>query len=163
MSKIQHCLWFAKEAEDAAKFYVSIFKKDARLGPITRYTGAGTEVHGMPEGMVMTAEWEIFGEKYIGINGGPIFKHSEAFSIQLLCETQEEIDSYWKALTDGGEESQCGWLKDRFGVSWQVSPRILGEMMKDRDIARVKRVTDAFLQMKKYDIAELKRAYEGGR
>jgi predicted 3-demethylubiquinone-9 3-methyltransferase (glyoxalase superfamily) len=158
--KISHCLWFDRQAEDAAKFYVSVFK-DGRLGQVTRYTEEGFEIHGMPKGTVMSIEFEIAGQRYVALNGGPLFRHSEAFSIVVNCETQEEIDRYWAALTQGGEEVQCGWLKDRFGVSWQVTPTILREMMADRDPEKVRRVTHAFLRMKKYDIAALKRAYEG--
>jgi predicted 3-demethylubiquinone-9 3-methyltransferase (glyoxalase superfamily) len=157
---IAHCLWFDNNAEEAAKFYASIFK--GKVGKKAFYTEAGTEIHGGKPGTLMSIEWEVLGQKYIGINGGPVFKHSEAFSITVLCDTQEEIDHYWRALLEGGgEESQCGWLKDRFGVSWQVTPRILGEMMADSDRKKVARVTDAFMKMVKFDVAALRRAFEG--
>ncbi len=157
---IAHCLWFDNNAEEAAKFYASIFK--GKVVKKAFYTEAGTETHGGKPGTVMSVEWEVLGQKYIGINGGPVFKHSEAFSITVLCDSQDEIDHYWRALLEGGgEESQCGWLKDRFGVSWQVTPKILGEMMADTDLKKVARVTNAFMAMRKFDIATLKRAYEG--
>jgi predicted 3-demethylubiquinone-9 3-methyltransferase (glyoxalase superfamily) len=162
MSKISHCLWFDREAEEAAKFYVSVFK-DGKMGKVIHYsTDEGQEIHGMPKGLVMTAEFEIGGHKYVALNGGPIFKHNESFSIVVTCENQEEIDYYWeKLMSGGGEESQCGWLKDRFGVSWQVTPAILQKMMSDPDLVKVRRVLHAFLRMKKYDIAALERAYAG--
>lgn len=161
MPKISHCLWFDRQAEEAAKFYTSVFK-GGKIGKISHYTDEGTEIHGMPEGLAMVVEFEILGQKYLALNGGPIFKFNESFSIVVNCESQDEIDYYYKSLLEGGgEESQCGWLKDRFGVSWQITPTVLAEMMLDRDVEKVKRVTQAFLQMKKYDIAALKRAYEG--
>jgi predicted 3-demethylubiquinone-9 3-methyltransferase (glyoxalase superfamily) len=161
MTNISHCLWFDSEAEDVAKFYTSVFKGGKILN-ISRYGKEGFEIHGQPEGKVMVAEFEILGQKYMALNGGPIFKHSEAFSIVVTCDTQEEIDYYWDKLREGkGQEVECGWLKDQFGVSWQVTPRILGEMLTDRDPAKVQRVTAAFLKMKKFDIAALRRAYEG--
>jgi predicted 3-demethylubiquinone-9 3-methyltransferase (glyoxalase superfamily) len=160
MVNISHCLWFDKEAEEAAKFYTSIFK-DGKIHNVTRYGKEGHEIHGQPEGKVMVAEFEILGQRYMALNGGPIFKHSEAFSIVVNCDTQEEIDNYYgKLLAGGGQESQCGWLKDKFGVSWQVTPRIMGELLSGpRD--KAERVTAAFKKMKKFDIAALKRAYEG--
>lgn len=160
MTTISHCMWFDSEAEEAAKFYTSIFK-ESKMGKVTYYRGFGTEVHGQPKGKVMTAEFELNGIKYLALNGGPLFKFSEAFSICVICDTQEEIDYYWDALTAGGKEVQCGWLKDKYGVSWQVTPKILGQLMNDPDPAKGKRVTDAFMKMKKYDIAALHRAYEG--
>jgi predicted 3-demethylubiquinone-9 3-methyltransferase (glyoxalase superfamily) len=159
--KITPCLWFDGEAEDAAKFYVSIFK-NAKLGNISRYGKEGFEIHGRKEGTVMVAEWEIAGQKFVGLNGGPQFKFSEAISFQISCENQEEVDYFWSRLTaGGGQESMCGWLKDRFGLSWQVVPTALFEMLQDRDAAKAQRVTKAFLQMRKFDIAALRRAFEG--
>ena len=159
--KITPCLWFDGEAEDAAKFYVSIFK-NSKLGNISRYGKEGFEIHGRKEGTVMVAEWEIAGQKFVGLNGGPQFKFSEAISFQISCENQEEVDYFWSRLTaGGGQESMCGWLKDRFGLSWQVVPTALFEMLQDRDAAKAQRVTKAFLQMRKFDIAALRRAFEG--
>jgi predicted 3-demethylubiquinone-9 3-methyltransferase (glyoxalase superfamily) len=159
--KIMPCLWFDNEAEEAARFYVSVFK-DSKLGDISRYGKEGTEVHGRKAGTVMTAEWEIEGMKFVGLNGGPQFKFSEAISFQIMCKDQAEVDYYWSKLTaGGGQESVCGWVKDKFGLSWQVVPTVLMDMVKDPDTAKSERVTKAFLQMKKFDIAALKRAYEG--
>lgn len=160
MKKLTHCLWFDTEAEEAAKFYTSIFKDGKILGK-NFYPNTGQETHGMPAGTVMTVPFEIGGQEYLALNGGPIFKHNESFSIMVNCENQEEIDYYWEKLSEGGEKSQCGWLKDRYGISWQITPTILGEMMMDRDPERVKRVMAAFMQMQKYDIAKLRQAYEG--
>jgi predicted 3-demethylubiquinone-9 3-methyltransferase (glyoxalase superfamily) len=160
MVNISHCLWFDKEAEDAAKFYTSIFKGGKILN-VSRYGKEGHEIHGQPEGKVMVAEFEILGQKYLALNGGPLFKHSEAFSIVVTCDTQEEIDYYWEKLkADGGHEVECGWLKDKFGVSWQVTPRALSEMLTGPR-EQAERVTAAFMKMKKFDIAELKRAFAG--
>ena len=158
--KITPCLWFDDQAEDAAKFYVSVFK-NSKLGEISRYGKEGFEIHGRKAGTVMTAEWEIEGQKFVGLNGGPQFKFSEAISFQIMCEDQKEIDHFWSKLTAGGQEGPCGWLKDKFGLSWQVVPTALIDMLKDPDAAKSQRVTKAFLQMKKFDIAALKRAYEG--
>ena len=150
------CLWFDNQAEEAAKFYTSVFK-DSKLGEIARYSEAGFEQHRRPAGSVMSAEFELNGQRFVGINGGPIFSFSEAVSVQVLCETQEEIDYYWeKLLEGGGKESVCGWLKDRFGFSWQITPKILSEYMKDPE--KAPRVTEAFMQMKKLDIEALKQA-----
>jgi predicted 3-demethylubiquinone-9 3-methyltransferase (glyoxalase superfamily) len=158
--KITPCLWFDNEAEEAAKFYVSVFK-NSKLGSISRYGKEGFEIHGRKAGTVMTAEWEIEGQKFVGLNGGPQFKFSEAISFQIMCEDQKEIDYFWSKLTAGGQEGPCGWLKDKFGLSWQVVPKVLIDMLKDPDAVKSQRVTKAFLQMKKFDIAALKRAYEG--
>jgi predicted 3-demethylubiquinone-9 3-methyltransferase (glyoxalase superfamily) len=158
--KITPCLWFDNEAEEAAKFYVSVFK-NSKLGAVSRYGKEGFEIHGRKEGTVMTAEFEIDGLKFVGLNGGPLFKFSEAISFQIMCEDQKEIDYFWSKLTAGGQEGPCGWLKDKFGLSWQVVPTVLIDMLKDPDTAKSQRVTKAFLQMKKFDIAALKRAYEG--
>lgn len=158
--RITPCLWFDSQAEDAAKLYVSIFP-NSRMGKISRYGKEGFEIHGRPAGSVMTVEFELNGQPFTGLNGGPIFKFTEAVSFQIHCETQEEIDRYWTKLREGGEEGPCGWLKDRFGLSWQVVPAILPQMMTSGNAAAADRVMKAFLQMKKFDIAALKRAYEG--
>jgi predicted 3-demethylubiquinone-9 3-methyltransferase (glyoxalase superfamily) len=155
------CLWFDGKAEEAAHFYASVFK-DVKIGEIARYTEAGKETHGQKPGSVMTAEWEMFGQNFIGLNGGPLFKFSEAFSLQIHCDTQDEIDMYWdKLIAGGGEPSMCGWLKDKFGFSWQVTYVGLEEMMKSPDIAKKKRATDAMMKMRKLDVAALEKAYAG--
>ena len=160
-SKIVPCLWYDTEAEAAANLYVSVFKS-ARILSTTRYGKEGFEIHGREAGTVMTVEFELDGQKFVGLNGGPQFKFSEAISFQILCETQEEIDHYWSKLTaDGGQEGPCGWLKDKFGLSWQVVPSALADMLKGPDAAAAQRVTKAFLQMKKFDIAALKKAHAG--
>jgi predicted 3-demethylubiquinone-9 3-methyltransferase (glyoxalase superfamily) len=158
---ITSCLWYDKEAEEAATLYCSVFK-NSKMGKITRYGREGFEIHGQPEGKVMTVDFELEGSKFVALNGGPIFKFNESVSFQIQCETQDEIDYYWSKLTaDGGRESQCGWLKDKFGLSWQVTPVALIEMLTGPDAAGAQRVTKAFLQMQKFDIAALKRAYAG--
>jgi predicted 3-demethylubiquinone-9 3-methyltransferase (glyoxalase superfamily) len=158
--KITPCLWFDTEAEDAANFYISIFK-DSKIRSVNRYCKAGTEVHGKPAGSVMAVEFEIEGQKFVGLNGGPQFKFDEAISFQIHCKTQDEIDYYWSRLAEGGKEVACGWLKDKFGLSWQVVPTPLFEMLSSGDAAKTERVTAAFMQMKKFDIAKLQRAFEG--
>jgi len=159
--QITPCLWFDNQAEDAANFYVSIFK-NSRIKRISRYGKAGNEIHGRPAGSVMTVEFEIDGQTFTALNGGPLFKFDEAISFQIPCETQEEIDYYWQKLTaDGGQEGPCGWVKDKFGLSWQVVPSALSDMLTDHNSEKTERVTNAFLQMKKFDIAKLKRIYEG--
>ena len=161
IQKITPCLWFDSRAEEAVKLYTSIFK-NSRIVNTTRYGKEGFEIHGKPEGTVLTVEFEIEGQRFTALNGGPQFKFSEAVSFQISCETQDEIDHFWtKLIADGGEESHCGWLKDRFGVSWQVVPSILSKMMTDPDPKKVDRVTHAFLQMTKFDLAKLKQAYDG--
>jgi predicted 3-demethylubiquinone-9 3-methyltransferase (glyoxalase superfamily) len=158
---ITSCLWYDSEAEEAAKLYVSVFK-NSKMGKVTRYGKEGFEIHGQPQGKVMTVDFELEGARFVALNGGPLFKFNESVSFQIHCETQDEIDYYWNRLTaDGGQESQCGWLKDKFGLSWQVTPLALIEMLSGDDKAGAQRVTKAFLQMKKFDIAALKRAYEG--
>ena len=160
-SKIVPCLWFDTEAEAAANLYVSVFK-NARILGTTRYVKEGSETHGKRAGTVMTVEFELEGQKFLGLNGGPQFKFSEAISFQIMCETQDEIEHSWSKLTaDGGEEGPCGWLKDKFGLSWQVVPTALIEMLKGPDATATQRVTKAFMQMKKFDIAALKKAYAG--
>lgn len=161
MQKISPCLWFDDKAEEAAKFYTSVFK-DSKIGDVTRYGKEGYEIHGKEEGTVMTVEFEIEGQKFLGLNGGPIFKFNEAISFQVYCETQEEVDYYWEKLSEGGDEKAqvCGWLKDKYGVSWQIVPIILIEMLKDKDSEKSQKVMKAMLQMHKLDISTLKKAYE---
>jgi predicted 3-demethylubiquinone-9 3-methyltransferase (glyoxalase superfamily) len=159
-NKITPCLWFDTEAEEAAKFYCSVFP-NAKLGNITRYANEGQEIHGKEAGTVMVAEFELEDMKFVALNGGPDFKFTEAISFQIHCETQEEIDYFWDRLTEGGQEIQCGWLKDKYGLSWQVVPFMLPKMLKDPDRAKAERVTAAFMQMKKFDIGALERAYAG--
>jgi predicted 3-demethylubiquinone-9 3-methyltransferase (glyoxalase superfamily) len=159
-SKITPCLWFDTEAEDAAKFYCSVFA-NSKLGRISRYGNEGQEVHGGKPGSVLSVEFEIDGHPFVALNGGPVFKFNEAVSFQVHCETQDEIDYFWSRLTEGGREVQCGWLKDKYGLSWQVVPQALAKMMADPDRAKSDRVMKAFLPMKKYDIAALERAYDG--
>lgn len=158
--KITPCLWLDTQAEEAAKFYVSVFK-NSRIGRISRYGKEGHEIHGKQEGSVMTAEFKIEGQSFVALNGGPHFRFNEAISFQVHCKTQQEIDYFWNKLAEGGEEGPCGWLKDRYGVSWQIVPTVLPEMLMNPDTEKSQRVTKAFLQMKKFDIEELKRAYKG--
>jgi predicted 3-demethylubiquinone-9 3-methyltransferase (glyoxalase superfamily) len=162
IQKITPCLWFDNQAEEAVKFYTSIFK-NSRIGKITRYGKEGFEIHGRPEGTVMTIEFEISGLAFTALNGGPIFKFNEAVSFQVPCETQEEVDYYWEKLTPGGDEKaqQCGWLKDKFGLSWQVFPKVMSELVGDPYSEKSQRAMKAMLQMKKIDIKKLKRAYDG--
>jgi predicted 3-demethylubiquinone-9 3-methyltransferase (glyoxalase superfamily) len=159
MQKIIPFLWFDGKAEEAMKFYVSIFKK-SKLGKITRYGEAGAEVSGRPQGTVMTATFEIEGQEFVAINGGPQFKFTEAISFVVNCETQKEIDELWEKLSQGGKEGQCGWLKDKYGLSWQIVSPVLGEMLQDKDAKKSERVMKAMLQMNKLHIKKLKQAYE---
>lgn len=160
--KIAPCLWFDNQAEAAANFYTSVFK-NSKITKISRYGEAGHEIHKRPAGSVMTVAFELAGQPFTALNGGPIFKFNEAISFQVYCDTQEEVDYYWDRLSAGGDEraKQCGWLKDKYGVSWQVVPVVLEEMMNDPDRRKSERVMTALLQMKKLDIAALKRAYAG--
>jgi predicted 3-demethylubiquinone-9 3-methyltransferase (glyoxalase superfamily) len=160
--KINPCLWFDTEAEDAAKFYCSVFK-NSRIGKVSRYVNEGQEIHGKPAGSVMAVEFELDGQKFAALNGGPQFKFDEAISFQVSCKDQGEVDYFWDKLGAGGKEVACGWLKDKFGLSWQIVPAVLYDMLMDPDGDKVKRITKAFLHMRKFDIAELKRAYDGGR
>jgi predicted 3-demethylubiquinone-9 3-methyltransferase (glyoxalase superfamily) len=162
MQKIGTCLWFDDNAEEAAKFYTSIFK-DSKLGSITRYGKEGHEVHGREAGSVMTVSFEVGGQSFLALNGGPLFKFSEAISFQVHCDTQAEVDYYWERLsTDGDPKAQqCGWLKDKFGLSWQVVPTALPKMLQDKDARKSERIMKAVMQMKKFDIAALERAYAG--
>ena len=159
MQKISPFLWFDNQAEEAANFYVSIFK-NSKIGNITRYDEETAKASGKPEGSVMTVEFQLEGQDFIALNGGPQFKFSEAISFSVDCKNQEEVDDLWAKLSEGGEEGPCGWLKDKYGLSWQIVPAILTEMLKDKDAEKAKRVTHAMLQMKKIDIETLKRAYE---
>jgi predicted 3-demethylubiquinone-9 3-methyltransferase (glyoxalase superfamily) len=158
--KITPFLWFDTQAEEAASFYVSIFK-NSRIKGQARYDGEAAQASGRPKGSVMTVPFELDGQDFVALNGGPVFKFTEAISFVVNCETQEEIDHFWKELSAGGQEVQCGWLKDRFGVSWQVVPTVLGEMLQDKDPDKPKRVMAAIMKMTKLDIEQLRRAYEG--
>ncbi|MBI4725515.1 MAG: VOC family protein [Rhodomicrobium sp.] len=162
LQTITPCLWFDNQAEEAAKFYVSIFE-NSEIGAITRYGKEGFEVHGRPEGSALTVTFRLGEQEFTALNGGPHFKFNEAISFAVRCETQDEIDRYWEKLSEGGEEKaqQCGWLKDKYGVSWQIVPAALSGMIGDADAAKSGRVMNALLQMKKLDLASLKRAYDG--
>jgi len=158
MNKITPCLWFDHQAEEAAQFYTGIFR-NSKILEVTHYGEAGYDVHGMPAGTVMTVEFELDGQTFTALNGGPAFKFNEAISFQILCDDQDEVDYFWEKLTEGGDESaqQCGWLKDKFGVSWQVVPIALYELLNDPNPVRRDEIMEVFLQMKKIDIEELKR------
>ena len=156
MQKITPFLWFDTQAEEAAKFYVSIFK-NSRIVTTTRYGEAGPG----PKGSVMTVVFELEGQEFIALNGGPQFKFTEAISFSVDCKSQDEVDRFWNRLSDGGEEGPCGWLKDQYGLSWQINPTVLGEMLNDPDPVKSKRVMEAMLEMKKIDIEGLKKAYQG--
>ena len=160
--RIVPCLWFADEAEEAANYYVGIFP-NSRITEVTRYGSAGFEIHGRPAGSVLTVNFELDGQPYTALNGGPVFTFNEAVSLQIVCATQDEIDYYWDRLTAGGDPraQQCGWLKDRFGLSWQVVPAGMDEMLRDAESPGANRAMNALLGMKKLDIAALKRAYDG--
>lgn len=150
------CLWFNREAEEAVEFYLKVFKKSSK-GDVLYYTEEGRDIHGQPAGLVMTINFTINGLEFTALNGGPHFKFNEAVSLQIYCDTQEEIDYYWEQLTaDGGQEGPCGWLKDKFGVSWQVTPGQMNEWMKEPE--RGKRITSVFMKMKKLDLKALKEA-----
>jgi predicted 3-demethylubiquinone-9 3-methyltransferase (glyoxalase superfamily) len=155
--KIMPCLWFDTEAEAAAKHYVSIFK-NSKVGKISRYGKEGKEIHGKDAGSIMTVEFALEGQKFVALNGGPHFKFNEAISFQIFCETQAEVDHFWSKLAQGGQEGPCGWLKDKFGLSWQVVPSVLPEMLQDENAEKAGRVMKAMLQMRKLDIAALQQA-----
>jgi predicted 3-demethylubiquinone-9 3-methyltransferase (glyoxalase superfamily) len=160
MQKITPFLWFDHQAEEAAKFYTSVFE-NSKVGKIIRYDEAAAKAAGGPVGSVLTIEFEIGGQKFTALNGGPEFKFNEAISFVVNCDTQKEVDYFWEKLSaDGGQESQCGWLKDKFGVSWQIVPTVLIEMLQDKDSEKSERVMKAMLQMQKIDIKTLKEAYE---
>jgi predicted 3-demethylubiquinone-9 3-methyltransferase (glyoxalase superfamily) len=160
MQKITPFLWFDDQAEEAVNFYTSLFK-NSKIGRIFRYTEEAADKTGLPVGSVLTIEFEIEGQKFVALNGGPLFKFNESISFVINCETQEEVDYFWeKLIADGGEESACGWLKDKFGLSWQVTPTVLIDMLHDNDQEKSGRVMQAMLQMKKIEIKALKDAYE---
>ncbi len=168
MQKIIPNLWFEGNGEEAAKFYVDTFnnapysQKNSKVGKITRYDAPSAEVSGQPEGSVLTVEFTLGGLDYVAINGGPIFKFTEAVSFSIDCKDQAEVDYFWeKLLEGGGQESQCGWLKDKFGLSWQVVPRALVDFLNDPDPEKSKRVMEAMLKMVKLDVATFQKAYEG--
>ena len=156
MQKITPFLWFDDKAEEAVNFYVSVFK-NSKTGTITRYGEGGPG----PKGTVMMATFQLDGQEFMALNGGPLFKFNEAVSFFVNCETQEEVDELWEKLSAGGAKGRCGWLKDKYGLSWQIIPKALGEMMQDKDAEKSQRVMKAMLQMDKIDIAGLKQAYEG--
>ncbi|MGH7480868.1 MAG: VOC family protein [Longimicrobiales bacterium] len=162
MNRFAPCLWFDDQAEDAAAFYTGVFR-NSKILAVSRYPEAGQEVHGRTAGSVMTVEFELDGQHFTALNGGPMFTFNEAISFQILCDSQKEIDHYWEKLGAGGDPKaqQCGWLKDRYGVSWQVVPREMGPLFEDHDSEESARAMKAMLGMKKIDIAELKRAYSG--
>jgi predicted 3-demethylubiquinone-9 3-methyltransferase (glyoxalase superfamily) len=157
--KIAPCLWFDHQAEEAANFYVSIFKNSKIVGT-ARYPKAGQEVHKRPPGSVMTVAFELDGQAFTALNAGPLFQFTEAISLQVDCDTQEELDRYWEQLSRGGDPraQQCGWLKDKYGLSWQIVPKVLPELLKDHESVKAQRAMEALLRMKKIDIAELERA-----
>jgi len=158
MQKITPFLWFDNKAEEAANFYVSIFK-NSKIGSITRYGKEGAEASARPKGTVMIVTFQLEGQEFIALNGGPVFTFSPAISFLVNYETQEEIDELWEKLSEGGKTEQCGWLKDKYGVSWQIVPTVLGEMMQDKDVEKSARVMKALLQMVKIDIQSLRQAY----
>ena len=157
MQKITPFLWFNDNAEEAVKFYASIFK-NSKIRKIARYGEEGERVSGRPAGSVMTLEFQLEGQKFVALNGGPIFKFTEAVSFVVNCKTQAEVDFYWKKLSVGGKEVQCGWLKDKYGLSWQIVPTVLGELLSSKDAAKSQRVMQAMLTMVKLDIKKLKQA-----
>ena len=156
LTKITPCLWFDTQAEDAANFYTGIFP-NSRVVNVSHYGSAGPR----PEGMVMVVDFELEGQPFVALNGGPEFTFNEAISFQVSCESQEEVDDYWTKLTDGGQEVACGWLKDRFGMAWQIVPTVLDELIRDADPERSQRAMKAMMGMTKFDIAELQRAADG--
>jgi len=156
VQKIVPFLWFDSQAEEAAKFYVSLFK-NSKMGAVTRYGDAGPG----PKGTAMSVAFQLNGQDFYALNGGPIFKFTEAISLYINCETQEEVDELWEKLSAGGSKSQCGWLKDRYGLSWQVIPTVLGKLLGDKDPAKAKRVMEAMLKMTKLEIKKLEDAHAG--
>ncbi len=166
---ISPCLWFESQAEEAANFYVSVFSahggaassgKASKIMTTTHYGESGSAVAGRPKGSVMTVVFELMGQEFMALNGGPLFTFSEATSFIVNCETQQEIDTFWEKLSEGGKKSQCGWLKDKYGLSWQIVPTVLDEMMMDKDPEKVERVMSVLLQMTKLDINKLTQAYD---
>ena len=163
-NRINPCLWFDTQAEDAAQYYTSIFK-NSKITKVSRYTEAGKEIHGKPPGSAMTVAFELDGQEFTGLNAGPAFEFNEAISLQVMCDDQKEVDYYWEKLSAGGDPSAqvCGWLKDKFGLSWQITPKALPKLISDPDPAKAGRVMNAMLKMKKIDVNELERAAAGGR
>jgi predicted 3-demethylubiquinone-9 3-methyltransferase (glyoxalase superfamily) len=159
MNTITPCLWFDDQAEAAANFYVSIFK-NSKIGHIARYGDEGAKASGRPKGTVMTVTFELNGQDFMALNGGPVFQFSQAISFIVPCKKQEEVDELWEKLSQGGETQQCGWLKDKYGVSWQIVPTVLSEMMQDKDAKKSEQVMNALLKMEKIDIKTLQQAYE---
>jgi len=162
MQKITPFLWYDHDAEEAAKFYTSIFK-NSKIIDIAHYGKSAAEASGRPKGTVMSVTFELEGQLFMALNGGPVFKFSPAISFFINCDTQKEVDELWERLSDGGEKDQCGWLKDKFGVSWQIVPNVLGEMLQDKDANKSENVMRALLQMKKIDIQGLRITYDGNR
>jgi len=160
MQQLTPCLWFDDQAEEAAKFYVSIFK-NSRLGPITRYGEAGAKTSGRPKGSVMTVTFTLNGQEFVALTGGPLFKFTEAVSFMVKCHSQTEIDEMWAKLSEGGELGPCGWLKDKYGLSWQIVSPEWDKMLQDQDTKRSERVMEAILQMTKPDLEAIRRAYAG--
>lgn len=162
IQKIAPCLWFDHQAEEAARFYTQIFL-NSRISRIARYSDAGREIHGRPPGSVMTVEFEIAGQTFTALNGGPVFQLSPAISFVVRCESQQELDSYWEKLSEGGDPAaqQCGWLQDKYGVSWQIVPAALAEMLGDENTSAAARTMQALLGMKKLDLQELQQAHAG--
>ncbi len=160
LKKITPCLWFDDQAEEAVQFYTSVFP-DSRVVTVARYGEVGQEVHGRPAGSVMTIAFELSGQGFVALNGGPVFQFNEAISFVVNCESQDEVDFYWEKLSEGGDPQaqQCGWLKDQFGASWQIVPTVLTEMLTDTDPAKGQAVMGAMLRMKKLDVNQLKKAY----
>ena len=159
MQKITPCLWFDNQAEEAVNFYISIFK-NSKIMNVARYGEAGAEAAKRPKGTVMIITFQLESQEFMALNGGPVFTFSPAISLLVNCETQEEINGLWDRLSEGGEKGQCGWLKDKYGVSWQIVPSILGKMMLDKNAEKTEKVMKAMLQMNKIDIKTLKQAYE---
>jgi predicted 3-demethylubiquinone-9 3-methyltransferase (glyoxalase superfamily) len=160
MNKITPFLWFDNQAEEAARFYVSVFE-NSKITDVARYGDEGAKASGQPKGSAMTVAFQLDGQEFVALNGGPHFKFSEAVSFVVNCTPQEEVDHFWEELSAGGDDKaqQCGWLKDKYGLSWQIVPTVLGEMLQDKDPKKSERVMQALLQMKKLDIATLKKAY----
>jgi len=159
MQKITPFLWFDTQAEEAVNFYTAIFK-NSKIGKVARYDDAGARVSGRPKGTVMTVAFQLEGQEFIALNGGPVFQFTEAISFVVHCQTQEELDELWEKLCAGGRPVQCGWLKDKYGVSWQIVPTVLGQLMQAKDAGKSKRVMEALLQMTKIDIRQLQQAYD---
>lgn len=171
MEKITPCLWFNSQAEEAANFYVSIFsgiegpksdKSQSKIISISRYGEEAAKVSGMPKGSVLTVIFQLRGQQFVGLNGGSVYTLTPAISFMVDCETQDEVDWFWDKLSEGGKKDQCGWLHDRFGVSWQVVPTIMGKLFQDKNSKKSENVMRAMLQMQKLDIGKLKQAYEQG-